>query len=223
MRIEVAGAEAVIVYFDDANRDKSATALQQFYTALQQLQADWLIEATPSYASLLVCYDLQKINYATLCTTLAKLQNNLKELECSPSKQVDLPVCYELGCDLETVARKTQLNTDDVIKRHLAIDYRVYAIGFAPGFAYLGDLDPLLVLPRRETPRQQVAAGSLAIAEQQTAIYPAPSPGGWHIIGRCPTRLFDPAQTPPMPFNIGDRIRFHAISRQEYQQLGGNL
>jgi KipI family sensor histidine kinase inhibitor len=113
------------------------------------------------------------------------------------------------------------LSTEEVIKRHQAIEYRVYAIGFAPGFAYLGDLDPALALPRLSSPREQVAAGSLAIAEQQTAIYPAPSPGGWHIIGRCPTRLFDASQTPPMPFGVGDRIRFHPVRRHEFEQLGG--
>ncbi len=108
-----------------------------------------------------------------------------------------------------------------MIELHSAAEYRVGAIGFAPGFAYLGGLDPRLVLPRRATPRARVPAGSLAIAEAQTAIYPQASPGGWHLLGRSPWRPFDPAATPPCPLALGDRVRFVAIGREAFLDLGG--
>ena len=108
-----------------------------------------------------------------------------------------------------------------MIELHSAVEYRVGAIGFAPGFAYLGELHERLALPRRATPRTRVPAGSLAIAERQTAIYPQASPGGWHLLGLCPWRLFDTAQTPPCPLVLGDRVRFLPIDEAAYRAAGG--
>ena len=132
----------------------------------------------------------------------------------------EIPVWYA-GEDLATVAVACGLTGEGVIELHSAAEYRVGAIGFAPGFAYLGGLDPRLVLPRRATPRARVPAGSLAIAEAQTAIYPQASPGGWHLLGRSPWRPFDPAATPPCPLALGDRVRFVAIGREDFLDLGG--
>lgn len=132
----------------------------------------------------------------------------------------EIPVWYA-GEDLATVAVACGLTGEGVIELHSAAEYRVGAIGFAPGFAYLGGLDPRLVLPRRATPRARVPAGSLAIAEAQTAIYPQASPGGWHLLGRSPWRPFDPAATPPCPLALGDRVRFVAIGREAFLDLGG--
>ncbi|MDX1733979.1 MAG: carboxyltransferase domain-containing protein, partial [Halioglobus sp.] len=101
--------------------------------------------------------------------------------------------------------------------------YRVYAIGFAPGFAYMGEVDERIARPRLATPRSAVPAGAVAIADRQTAVYPAVSPGGWNLIGLCPTPMFDPAAEPPMPVAVGDSVRFRPIDRQEYLSLGGAL
>ncbi|MFB3059599.1 MAG: allophanate hydrolase subunit 1, partial [Gammaproteobacteria bacterium] len=136
-----------------------------------------------------------------------------------------LPVYYSLesGPDLEIIAKRGKISVDDVIEIHLAGEYRVYAIGFAPGFAYLGEVDERIAAPRLATPRQKVPRGAVALADRQTAVYPAQSPGGWNLIGLCPTRMFDPEQQPSMPVQVGDRIRFEAIERDEYLSLGGNL
>ncbi len=119
----------------------------------------------------------------------------------------EIPVRYD-GTDLAEVAARTGLTPAEVIARHSAREYHVLAIGFAPGFAYLGELDPALVLPRRDTPRPRVPAGSVAIAGAMTGIYPRVSPGGWHLLGTTDTVLFDPARDAPALFQAGDRVRF---------------
>jgi KipI family sensor histidine kinase inhibitor len=136
---------------------------------------------------------------------------------------VTLPVWYgaEAGPDLKALAESNGLTPDEVVQRHHAREYRVYAVGFAPGFAYLGEVDEAIARPRLATPRQHVPTGSVGIADRQTAVYPAESPGGWNLIGRCPVRIFDPMAAVPMPMAVGDRIQFEPISRTDYLELGG--
>ena len=127
-----------------------------------------------------------------------------------PARQATIPVRYggEDGPDLEDVARLVGLSPDDVVRRHAAATYEVRFLGFTPGFAYLGPLDPSLVCPRLERPRRAVPAGSVGIAADQTAVYPSSTPGGWRLIGRTDTRLFDPGREPMSLLAIGDTVRF---------------
>ncbi|MEZ5502882.1 MAG: 5-oxoprolinase subunit PxpB, partial [Halioglobus sp.] len=143
----------------------------------------------------------------------------------SAARTVVLPVYYaaEVGADLEALARRAGLSTDQVIDLHAGTLYRVYAIGFAPGFADLGQVDERIAAPRLATPRASVPCGSVAIADRQTAVYPAQSPGGWNLIGRCPVSMFDPQSQPCMPVAVGDSVRFEAISRERFLALGGEL
>jgi KipI family sensor histidine kinase inhibitor len=138
---------------------------------------------------------------------------------------VELPVYYSLesGPDLAVIAKQSQLTIDQIIEIHQAQEYRVYAIGFAPGFAYLGEVDERIAMPRLSTPRLAVPKGAVAIADKQTAVYPNISPGGWNIIGLCPIDMFDASATPIMPVNVGDKVKFKAISKEEYLTLGGEL
>jgi KipI family sensor histidine kinase inhibitor len=140
-------------------------------------------------------------------------------------RAVTLPVYYsaETGADLEALAARAGISIEEVISIHSSTEYRVYAIGFAPGFAYLGQVDERISAPRLATPRLKVPRGAVAIADRQTAVYPAVSPGGWNLIGRCPTRMFDPRATPPMPVAVGDRVRFEPVSRARFLALGGEL
>jgi KipI family sensor histidine kinase inhibitor len=115
------------------------------------------------------------------------------------------------------------LSVEQVIEIHQSIEYRVYAIGFAPGFAYLGEVDERIAAPRLATPRKKVPKGAVAIADRQTAVYPAQSPGGWNLIGLCPTDMFDPGAEEIMPVSVGDKVKFSAISRTDFLQLGGQL
>jgi inhibitor of KinA len=134
--------------------------------------------------------------------------------------QVEVPVCYDQACgpDLEDVAAFARCAVEDVIARHLALTYRVYLVGFVPGFAYMASVDPTIAAPRRSAPRLKVPAGSVAIAAGQTGIYPAETPGGWHIIGRTPVRPFDPERTEPFLFHPGDEVRFRRIDHAEFSR-----
>ncbi|MEL6976096.1 MAG: 5-oxoprolinase subunit PxpB [Bacteroidota bacterium] len=130
-----------------------------------------------------------------------------------------LPVCYdsEFALDLPFVSEKTGLSEEEIIKLHTSEDYLVYGIGFLPGFLYLGGLPPSLEIPRLENPRLEVSPGAVGLAGKQTGIYPQNSPGGWNIIGNCPIPLFNPKLEPPCFVKVGDRIRFHAITKAEHK------
>jgi inhibitor of KinA len=133
--------------------------------------------------------------------------------------RVDVPVCYDpaYGPDLQDVATFAGCDVRDVVEWHLALEYRVFVVGFVPGFAYMANVDPRIAAPRRASPRVKVPAGSVAIAAGQTGVYPAATPGGWNLIGRCPIKPYDPSRPAPFLFHAGDRVRFRRISADEYR------
>jgi len=135
-------------------------------------------------------------------------------------KVIEIPVCYdrEVAPDLDRVAEHCRMAVDEVIQRHACGRYVAQLIGFLPGFAYLGGVDPALAVPRLSTPRPKVPAGALGITGGQCAMYPTASPGGWNLIGRSPRRLFDPAQDPPCMIQLGDEVRFIPISLEEFER-----
>ncbi|WP_415894920.1 5-oxoprolinase subunit PxpB [Neptuniibacter sp. PT34_22] len=225
MRIEVAGENALIIYFGDKASPETSAKVQQAVSVLEIELADRLIDLVPSYASLLVIYDLFSCDHLEIKKHLRELLTQLDQAEQQVGDLVSLPVYYspESGPDLEMLAQNANLEVDEVIQIHSQQEYRVYAIGFAPGFAYLGEVDPRIAAPRLSTPRQKVTKGAVAIADRQTAVYPAESPGGWNLIGLCPTEMFTPDKTPNMPVKVGDRVTFKPITRDEYLALGGQL
>ena len=225
MKIEVAGENAFIVYFAEQT---SAAVSAQIQGAVKNILAsmqDCIVDLVPSYASLLVIFDLDRSDPFAIRRQLRAALTDLDSVDASAGELVTLPVYYstESGPDLELIAERGKLSVDEVIEIHQQQEYRVYAIGFAPGFAYLGEVDERIAAPRLATPRQKVPRGAVAIADRQTAVYPAVSPGGWNLIGLCPTRMFDPASDPSMPVKVGDRIRFSSIDRDRYLDLGGEL
>lgn len=201
--------------------------MQNLRAKLPVLLGDALLELVPSYTSVLLVFDVLKTDHVEIWQRIVAAQHQLfvPEQTTTTSKVIELPCYYsqETGPDLTKVAEQHQLSIDALIKLHSAQAYQVYAIGFAPGFAYLGFTDPRINTPRLATPRPQVAAGSVAIADRQTAVYPAASPGGWHLLGNCPTPLFDLHAAPMMPFAVGDTVRFVPIERAEFLRLGGQL
>ncbi len=225
MRIEVAGQNAFIVYFAEQTSAAVSAQIQAAVNNILASMPDCIIDLVPSYASLLVIFDLDRSDHFAVKRQLHSALDNLQSLDSSSGELVTLPVYYsaESGPDLEIIAENAQLDVDQVIEIHQQQEYRVYAIGFAPGFAYLGEVDERIAAPRLATPRQKVPRGAVAIADRQTAVYPAVSPGGWNLIGLCPTRMFDPGRNPSMPIKVGDRIRFEAISREEFISQGGEL
>ena len=225
--ISIAGENALIVYFGDAPSDSIALQVTTTATQLRSDLGELLIDLVPSYASLLVIYDAFKTDHHAVRNAIrqALRQHPTAAVAAQPGSMVTLPVYYsrESGPDLQQLADNAGLSVDEVIAIHQQSDYRVYAIGFAPGFAYLGEVDPRIAAPRLATPRQKVPRGAVAIADRQTAVYPAQSPGGWNLIGLCPQRMFDPDAEPSMPVQVGDTVRFKAIDKQTFLAMGGSL
>jgi KipI family sensor histidine kinase inhibitor len=224
IRFEPAGAEALLLVL----AEQADAQLPQRIAVLAELIRDelgpLLEDLVPGWTSLLLHYDLTRTDHLQLSERLQPLlQRWLQQpLAAQAGRLHEIPIWYA-GADLAEVARLCRLSVEQVIELHSAGEYRVGAIGFAPGFAYLGELDQRLALPRRATPRTRVPAGSLAIAERQTAVYPHAAPGGWHLLGLCPWRLFDTASEPPCPLALGDRVRFVAIDEQAFRAEGGPL
>ncbi|MGL4315497.1 MAG: 5-oxoprolinase subunit PxpB [Pseudomonas sp.] len=222
IRLEPAGAEALLVVLAET---PDAQLPQRIAVLSERIRAELgnlLTDLVPGWTSILLHYDLLRTNHLQLAERLTPL---LERWMGEPSTRVaahlhEIPVWYA-GADLAAVASACGLSVGQVIELHSATEYRVGAIGFAPGFAYLGELHERLALPRLATPRTRVPAGSLAIAERQTAIYPQASPGGWHLLGLCPWTLFDVQRTPPCPLALGDRVRFLPIDEATYCAEGG--
>ena len=186
-----------------------------------------MIDLVPSYTSVLVCYDANRTDRFGIASRLRKAlsEGEQEAPDESASSTIELPVYYgdEVGLDLDEVCDYSGLSRDEVVRIHSEQTYRVYAIGFSPGFAYLGITDQRIALPRKATPRQKIPTGSVGIAGSQTAIYPSATPGGWQIVGRTPQRMIDWDSDSLALVSVGDRVRFRSIDRQEYLDLGGSL
>jgi KipI family sensor histidine kinase inhibitor len=180
-----------------------------------------IIETVPAYSSLMVCYDPVALRFGPLARKLAKRAARLKTGEPARCRVFHIPVCYggPFGEDMEDVAAHAGLSIDEVIRRHCAAEYRIYMLGFLPGFAYLGGLDPAIAVPRLEIPRTKIPAGAVGIGGSQTGIYPLDSPGGWRLIGRTPVRPYDAGRNPPVLYRAGDRIRFIPIDEAAYRDI----
>jgi KipI family sensor histidine kinase inhibitor len=225
MKIEVAGQNAFIVYFAEQTSAAVSARIQAAADSILASMGGTIVDLVPSYASLLVVFDLDRSDPFAVRRQLRAALANLSDTDAGAGELVTLPVYYshESGPDLEVIAERGGISVEQVIEIHQQQEYRVYAIGFAPGFAYLGEVDERIAAPRLATPRQKVPRGAVAIADRQTAVYPAVSPGGWNLIGLCPTRMFDPAAEPSMPVKVGDRVRFSAIDREQFLAQGGEL
>jgi len=204
-------------------RSPSAECTRMLLQLRQELLARRLpgmMEIVPGLASLGVTFDPDTLDKQTICTVVAELLAGDNAWR-TPWRQWRLPVCYEdpYGPDLAAVSAASGLTPADVLSRHAGRAYWVYLVGFSPGFPYMGEIDPALVLPRRADPRSRVPAGSVAIATNYTAIYPQATAGGWHIIGRTPVPLFDPYRAPPALLAPGDKVHFHAVSASEFHRI----
>jgi KipI family sensor histidine kinase inhibitor len=198
MRIEPYGPNAVLITFADKLGDETFARGRALARALEQNRPPGLVEYVPAFTTMLLEFE-DRIPDLSFLDQIAT-----GDLPYAPIKEI--PVIYN-GPDLQRVADHARLTVDEVRERHAAVTYKVYMLGFSPGFPYLGDVDPRLHTPRLPTPRIRVPAGSVALGGQHTGIYPSETPGGWNIIGHAATKLFDPAH---MTFFLqhGDRVRF---------------
>jgi len=209
-RIVSLGDSAVLVQLGD---DIDLTVNQCVHTLANLIKTsaiNGIIETVPAYATLLVHYDLFTLSFTQINRILREKLAQIRESESRKPRLVEVPVMYggELGPDLETVASHLGLRIEDVIRIHSEKIYTVYMMGFTPGYPYMGKLDDALVMPRLETPRTRVPAGTVAIAGSQTGIYSIESPGGWNLIGWTPLKLFDPNSDSPFLFAPGDEVKF---------------
>ena len=200
MRLRPAGERGLLVEVDELE------TVHRLHAALRDLELPDVVELVPGYRTLLV------VAAPDRGEALDELAAGLPELELPPvgeaaGELVEIPVSYD-GEDLPEVAGLTGLDAEEVVRRHTAPEYTVAFLGFSPGFPYLVGLDPALEVPRRDTPRTSIPAGSVGLAGGQTGIYPTTSPGGWQLIGRTEMVLFDPEHDPPALLSPGSRIRF---------------
>ena len=191
--------------------------VQELMLQLQQARLPGVREFAPGYRSLLVVFDPLTLSPSELKARITEVAGRPGSARLPQAKQLTVPVFYggEYGPDLEWVAGHLGISTEEVIRLHTETMYRVYMIGFTPGYPYMGELPAALAVPRRSTPRTRVPKGSVGIAQRQTGIYSVESPGGWQIIGWTPIELFDPARQLPSLLEMGDRVKFEAVRQVE--------
>jgi inhibitor of KinA len=220
------GDRALLITLGYSIDDPTHRRVQAALARLDRAEIPGITEFVPAFASIAVHYDpaawaegSTTPPYTHVVSALERALDHLGDGEPAPSRLVEIPVCYggELGPDLDDVAARHGLSADEVVTLHASVDYRVHMVGFMPGFAYLGGLPQAIATPRRDTPRTAVPAGSVGIGGAQTGVYPLVSPGGWHLIGRTPLRLFDVSRDPAALLAAGDRVRFRRISAADFQ------
>lgn len=210
------GDQAALLYFEDE------TAALRFTAALRETPEPWQVDLVQAYTTVAVFFDMARCNFATAADRLRqRAATSSAQTVTVLGRRHQIPCCYERELDLKRVAEHTGRSADEVIRLHTATEYTVYAIGFCPGFPYLGYLPPELTgVPRLASPRVRVEPGSVGLTGRQTGIYTEPRPGGWNLIGRTPLVLVDVA-TGYFPLQTGDRIHFKRIDEAEYRQLEG--
>ena len=234
MEIIPLGDSALVVrvreQFEDAPEETLDEVLRVFQL-LQRAAIPGVIELAPAYTSVGVFFDPIAVlkgntafdEFATSIRSAlipASKRHRRRTVARGP-RSIEIPVCYdsEFGFDLDRVVEHTKLSEREIVDLHSACEYQVACIGFVPGFTFLAGLPKNLATPRRDVPRKEIPPGSVGIGGAQTGIYPLRSPGGWNLIGRTPLKLFDATKNPPTLLYPGDRVRFRAITREEFESL----
>jgi inhibitor of KinA len=223
MKLEPLGDSAVIATLGTGIDEATLASVLSFAASIASAKRPGITDVVPAYATVTAFYDPALFSeppgdaYDAVCRFLKSCGAGVARAAPAAGNTVEIPVCYggAFGPDLAAVAAHCGLSAAEVVSRHSGADYLVHAIGFTPGFPYLGGLPDALRTPRRETPRHRVPAGSVGIGGSQTGVYPVDSPGGWHIVGRTSVALFSPQRKPASLLRPGDRVRFRAISEGE--------
>jgi inhibitor of KinA len=215
MTLTPLGDQAILAAMPDE------AAAVRLAAAVRAANPAWLEDVVPAYASVGVFFDADRVDPGTVSSWLQSLPKGGSTASGLAGKSVVIPVCYEKGPDLARVTELTGRSTDEVIALHSGQEYTVYAIGFVPGFPYLGYLPKELAgVPRLESPQVRVEPGSVGLTGRQTGIYPLPRPGGWNLIGRTPLTIVD-VEDGYFPLRVGDKVRFERIDSVRYDQLNG--
>jgi inhibitor of KinA len=218
-----ASDQSLLVYLGNEIGQAAHENVLHLLRSIEAASPPWLRNLQPAYCSLLLTFDPGKIAHDKVEVFLHSVAQSFKKTSPVSSKTVEIPVCYggEFGPDLEEASMLLSLSPQRIIELHAATTYCAYFLGFAPGFAYLGNLPSQLELPRLSTPRKKVPSGSVAIAGEQTAVYPFATPGGWRLIGRTPLTMFRPDRDPMGLIALGDHVHFRPISREEFLRSEG--
>ncbi|MCH4890559.1 5-oxoprolinase subunit PxpB [Acidaminobacter sp. JC074] len=214
MNISPVNEESILIRFSHDISEEIHLRIKSMY--MQILELEGVLSVVPSYNSIMIYYDLLKTDYESLKARVLDFESS--PLDYDKKIVVRIPVCYDLGLDLERVSKHTGLSLEEVIESHSSRDYLIYMIGFTPGFPYLGGMDERLTTPRLEVPRTKIQAGSVGIGGKQTGIYPLATPGGWNIIGKTPLKLYDQAHSKTL-LKMGQYVRFVPISQDEYHRI----
>ena len=225
MRFLPAGDLALSVELGDDISVDVNTRVRALEFLIEQKALSGVVETVPTYRALLVYYDPGIVGYEALCASLAALVEQTGATAMPPAREVELPCCYggELGPDLEAAARRLDLSVDELVGLQASAEYLVYFIGFTPGLPYMTGAPARLTIPRLDTPRVKVPAGSVGIGGIQCCVYSVESPGGFWLLGRTPLRLYDPGASEPILLRPGDRVRFRPIDRAEFDDIAARV
>lgn len=220
IRFLLMGDRGLLLEFGDEIRQEINEKVRRMALAIQSEAMEGILECAPTYRSLLVLYDPLALPIRDLKRRLETLEERLQQAPLPEPRLTRIPVLYggKHGPDLGFVAQFHHMSPDEIIRLHCSKPYHIYLIGFMPGFPYMGELPERLVTPRLKTPRLSVPAGTVAIAQNQTGIYPMESPGGWQLLGRTPVKMFDPSHDPPAYLRMGDRVQFFPITEKEFEE-----
>lgn len=225
MRFLPAGDLALSVELGDDISVDVNTRVRALEFLIDQKALPGVVETVPTYRALQIYYDPAVVGYEALCASLAALAEQASATAMPPAREVELPCCYggELGPDLEAAARRLELSVEELVRLHADAEYLVYFIGFTPGLPYMTGAPAQLTIPRLDTPRVKVPAGSVGIGGIQCCIYSVESPGGFWLLGRTPLRLYDPGAPEPILLKPGDRVRFRRVDRAEFDDIAGRV
>jgi len=220
-RYLLAGDRAIVLEFGNEISKEVNLLVRKLYHSIIKENIEGIEEMVPTYCSLIVYYNPQRVKYSVLTKKIKELENYITEITLPAACVNEIPTLYggEYGPDLEYVAQHNKLSVEEVIKIHSQKEYFIYMLGFLPGFVYLGGMSDKINTPRLEKPRLKVLESSVGIAGKQTGIYPIESPGGWQIIGRTPIKLYDPQKKFPFLLKSGDYIKFYPINKEQFKEI----
>ncbi len=220
------GDAALLINFEQKIDEAINDKVIAFTHAIKKAIIPGVLSCTPAYCSITVGYDALQINYELLVGLIKSLTQQMDELPIKKNqRKLLIPVCYEppYSLDLDELEKQLNISREEIIKSHTSSIFRVYMLGFLPGFAYMGILPDKLNCQRKKKPRLKVPARSVGLAGKQTGIYPLDAPGGWQIIGQTPLDIFDPKKENPFLFEAGDLVQFYSISKNEYEKMENNV
>lgn len=212
-----------IIYFGNEISTKTSKKVIATYKAIINEKIDDIIDIIPSYTSIVIIFDFFKTDFEDLKLLIENLDISFTQNSSSEIINIDVYYGLEIAIDLKNLANSKSLTIEEVIDIHSNKVYDIFAIGFLPGFAYLGNVDEKIAMPRLTTPRKNISKGSVAIADTQTAIYPQNSPGGWNIIGQTTFNCFDKNLESLSLFKVGAKVKFNPVSKNEFLKQGGKI